>query len=403
MIRFFYFLIGYYRLRFHTVCPEKILEFCLKEEIPVFDIFKEDDGVSFSAGYASFRRLEKRLAEKNGLFTGRETHFSGVAGFLWRARRRPGFLVGGLLFFAALLLSGRLIWNVEFTGNTATSDRELRAILRERGMEAGKFISSIDFKKEALDLAALHPEFTYVNLNMVGTRLRVEVREREAVERPEKNTDGTNLVAARSGRIVRFEVLAGQAAVKREECVEKGKLLISGITENKNGTCSVVHARGRVIAETEREFSVTVPFTETGTVYTGRECERSSYSFLGFCITFPNFEKNPYADAEIFETEENLRLFGWELPILRKKRVYLEKEKTTKPISVDRAVDLAYDKYDTYKREEFENEPEILEETLLISQGEENITLESRLTVRENIAAEQPFSYSPALEFIGGK
>ncbi|MBR2616516.1 MAG: sporulation protein YqfD, partial [Clostridia bacterium] len=163
------------------------------------------------------------------------------------------------------------------------------------------------------------------------------------------------------------------------------------VLERPNGAFTTVRASGRVFAQTERCFEVTVPLEQTATVFTGREREASAYELLGVTLAPPGFEDCGFEDFEEIWSEEPVTLFGRELPILCRTVTRCEREEKKSTITVDRAEDLAYDKYEEYKRDTLLYGYEILEENLQIRVCEEGVTLTAELVLVEDIARSLPF------------
>jgi similar to stage IV sporulation protein len=199
-------------------------------------------------------------------------------------------------------------------------------------------------------------------------------------------------VAACSGEIVRFEVMAGQIRVKRGQKVKEGDLLISGITEGQNGSFSVSEAKGRVFAKTWHRFEVRIPLESEETVFTGREEKGVSYEILGLRVASPHYEESDFERAKCIETEERLTVLGRSLPILLKERVWCEIGEKKERITVDRAKKKAYDKYEEYKRETFAIDTEFLEERAEWICDEESVTLRLEVDAVEDIFSSKPFS-----------
>ena len=161
--------------------------------------------------------------------------------------------------------------------------------------------------------------------------------------------------------------------------------------ENKNGTLSTVRAKGRVFAETERIFEVSVPLAEKGIFYSGREAKERKISILGFSFSLPG-DRCSFDRAECMTVQERLTLFGKELPILYEEKIYLETEEKIRTLTVDRAGVLAYDKYEEYKRDTFAKDAKILQETVQVSSDEKQLTLRIEILAEEDVCQALPFN-----------
>ncbi len=388
----FRFLVGYDRIRFASPHPERLLTFTLKQNIPIWDI----DGTEGEIAFSILRSHRKNLAPFVESLQPEE-HFSrekkGILKLWERFGKRWGFFSGVALFFLFLIGSTFFVWSVEIEGNDEIPTTEICQILGEMGLKTGALKSSVDPALFSLDFQVKDPRFSFASLNFVGTRAIFTVRERESVDKtPPAPVQTANGVAACSGEIVRFEVMAGQIRVKRGQMVKKGDLLISGITEGQNGTFSVVEAKGRVFAKTWHRFETRIPLEAEETVFTGQEEKSVSYEILGLSFSSPHYEKSEFDRAKCIETEERLTFLGRNLPILLKERLWCEIGEKKERITVDRAKKKAYDKYEEYKRETFAIDTEILEERAEWVCDESGVTLRMEVDAVEDIFSSNPFS-----------
>lgn len=391
MIGFFRYFTGFYRISFFSEHPESILNFALKKNLPIWEIQSEKNRVKFCVSsphlfhfapfFSSLKEGESYRKEEGGIL-----HLFHLF------RKRWGLFLGFFLFLLSLFSSTLFIWGVEISGNAAIPTEEIREKLEEAGLSPGRAISSIDPDAFSLLFQIQNPEFSFVNLNFIGTKAVVEIREREEMKKTERYEGTTNLVASVWGKVVRVEVFSGQSEVKKGDVVTEGTLLVSGIRETKTGSFSMVRAEGRVFAETERSFEVFVPFEEKKTVYTGREKVKKSYELLGFRFSFSPLFASPFSEYRTIETVEDETIFDRVLPIRIRERIYLETEEKIERIELDRARKLAYDKYDEFKRETFSSDTEFLEENAVLTEQENGVLLNVEMRLVENICKEIPFT-----------
>jgi similar to stage IV sporulation protein len=306
------------------------------------------------------------------------------------------------IFVFSLLLSVLLVWSVEVDGNVAISEAEICEKMEEIGLKPGVWIRSVNTGDFSLLFQVKNPEFSFASLNVIGTRAVLSVRERtewNEIEESAPDSEGkANLVSSVSGTVLRYEVLAGQVMVKRGEVVPKGALLVSGVVERPNGAYRVVEAKGKVFAQTQRYFQVTVPFSRVKSAYTGNEETKKRYRILDFVFSPLDYEDSPYDRFNVTKSREQVEILGKKLPIVCEIKTYHETEEKNKALTVDSAKNLAYDKYEEYKGENLLPGYKILEESVSLTQNEEGLTLSVELTLEEDIATPLPFSYVESSE-----
>ena len=276
------------KIRFTSPEPQRLLNEILRKNIPVWGMENSDDCVSFHilpSRKKYFKRFIDTLTEEETW----EEIPRGILHLFALFRKRIGFFIGFFFLALSLLLSTRLLWGVEIHGNVNTPSHKIREELAEYGLSEGKLLSKLDAKDISLRFDVGHDEYVYVGINIVGTCAKVEIREQEYTKEPVPSYEGAvNQVARTYGKVIRFEVLSGQISVKKGDLVREGDLLISGIRETKNGSFYPVKAVGRVFAETNRSFSVTVPLEETVRVY-GDEKKEKYLEILGFSLPLTPF------------------------------------------------------------------------------------------------------------------
>ncbi|MBR4287884.1 MAG: sporulation protein YqfD [Clostridia bacterium] len=393
MNRLYRAVLGYEKLIFSSSEPERILNFALQYNIPLWGIEKCGSEISFFVSRPArrhFRAFEEKLWAKESI----RWEKRGSIRFFARFGKRIGFYLGIVLFFAMLSLSTRFVWSVQVKGQEKFTENEIRERLKEIGIAPGVLKKDINTSEAALLFQVDNPEFSFLSVNLIGTVARIEVREREAVDKTKPEDHFSNQVAEIAGKIVRYEVLAGEILVNVGESVPQGTLLISGVRENKSGGFSALDAKGRVFAETERCFKEIIPFSRVETLYTGREKVRDSYEILGFSFGNDSLSDPPFTSFETMEIVEDVSLFGKELPITRKSLVFLETEEKNEVVTVDRAKILAYDKYEEYKRDIFAFDDVILEENVTFSENESAVTITAKILAIEDICQEKPFFYN---------
>ncbi len=382
------------KIRFSSTAPQKVLNEILHKNIPVWGIRQGDGFVSFHilpTRRKFFSTFRSSLSPEEKW----EEIPCGLLYLLALFRKRIGFFVGFFLFSLALFLSTFYLWGMEIHGNATTPDYVIRAQLAEYGLLPGKKLSALEAKEIALRFSIDHDEYTFVGINIVGTCAKVEIREREYVKEEVPSYEGSiNLVARIYGKVTRYEVLSGQIAVKKGDYVREGDLLISGIRETKNGTFYPVRAAGRVYAETVRSFSVTVPFEERIRVYSGEEKCEKIIEILGFSLKIPPFSQRVPEGEGVLEFSEQLTVFGYDLPLVVRERIFPVSKEKKAVIKVDRAEKLAYDKYEQFKRDTFAESDEILSENVILSADDAGVTLTAEICAVENICREAPFRFT---------
>ena len=252
---------GYRKIKF-GVGREDLLSSLLKKEIALDDITRcSDGGIEFIISCGGRKKLLSR--EPEALSEAVEDRLCGLPAVLKRYKKRPGIILGAVIFVLLLKASEMFVWDITVSGNNRIGDAEITAMLEEKGFGIGTFIPGVDLRKLSNSCLIGNDSLSWMAVNLSGTTAQVEVIEKLIPDTSRKNNGAPcNIVASRDGYIVRTEAREGHLEVEPGETVEKGQLLISGIYESGRTEVkeySFVHASGSVFAETFRVFTVEVP------------------------------------------------------------------------------------------------------------------------------------------------
>lgn len=187
-------------------------------------------------------------------------------------KRRKSLVVGGLLFCLGLLSFSQFIWFVEVSCPTPLLEQSAREIMGEYGLTRFSLRSAvdIDFVREQLTIRL--PEAAWIGVELVGSRLTVEVVEKKDQADPELFGDG-DLVAIKAGVIQEILVLQGTSRTQVGENVQEGQILIAGLqySDKTESGWQPIRARGLVRAKVERRIEAECPLQEEVFTDTGNE------------------------------------------------------------------------------------------------------------------------------------
>jgi len=158
---------------------------------------------------------------------------------------------------------------------------------------------------------------------MKGTKAFVQIHKRTAEVKPVDTKKPYNLVADFDGVVVRCEVTAGMTMVKAGDTVVNGQLLVSGIVDSKSLGFKIVHAAGKIFANTQHNYRVEVAFRQTVKKYTGREETKTSFNMLGAEIDLYFSEDTDFELYDAITVYEDVTLFDViSMPFYLKKNIF---------------------------------------------------------------------------------
>lgn len=372
---------------------ERFINQATARGIKMWDIKKVNGAVYAKTYINSYKRL-RYCARDSGMTMNIEKKI-GFPFFAARYHHRIGVVVGVVVFIALTVYFSSIVWVVEVRGNEQISSKKVISVFSALGLRAGALKKNLvpdDLQHEACkELEGI--EWVAVNIN--GAIATIEIREdTDAPEIVERDRP-CNVVAEFDGEIVSISALLGEKCVKVGDGVTKGQLLISGVTQDSNGSVFYRHAMGSVVARTKREFTVEIPLRQEEIVYTGEEKKRYAIDVLGLKI---NLYFNSFDETWIKNNEEKrLTVDGKALPLAfftEYFRPYTIKENVLTPAeAMERAkVEMAM------LLEKMEGELQIEEVTYVMGYDKNVFTYIAKCTCVEEIALQKEIIFQENLQ-----
>lgn len=228
---------------------ERFLNLCKINNVNLWNV--KNDGVKVIAftSRAEFMRITVP-AENSGMSINVLSQ-KGLPFFVRRHKWRCGAVAGVAFIVSSLLFVSSFIWDVELVSTDGVKIDGFTEKLDELGVRVGARKKNVDILAVQEELLDSFSQLSWVSVNIFGTKAQVEYTyAKPQLPMVDKN-DYTNIVAKKDGRIVLVEGYSGTNIVKRGDFVTKGSLLISGVVKNADLSESIVHASGRVFAQTK--------------------------------------------------------------------------------------------------------------------------------------------------------
>ena len=153
-------------------------------------------------------------------------------------------------------------------------------------------------------------ELSYMSINVIGSCAEVVVMEKKESEKIDITGDPSSIVASRSGRITEIEVFSGDALVSVGDTVFEGQTLVSGIYNYRDDRYAIVRSVARIYAETVREFSVRVDFSESEKRLKESKTVEKSIIFFRKEIKILKNSGKSISVCDTIERRERIMLFG---------------------------------------------------------------------------------------------
>ena len=282
MINLLRLLQGYVIFEAEGGFAERFLNLCKFNSIVLWNVKKDGVKVTAFTSESDFKRINIAAA-KSGMEI-KIVKKRGLPNFVTLHKYRLGAFFGFLAVSLVIIYMSTLIWRVEIVSRDGVKINNFTETVEEIGVKIGARKSKIDIVQVQQQLLDAFPELSWVSLNIFGSKAQIEYSyARKALPIVDEKAI-TNVVAAKSGEIVLVDGNRGVNKVKVGENVAEGSLLISGIIVNGDGTESLVHARGKVLARTNNKHIVSSKSAEEKFVL---KDGKVVYEPMFFGISFP--------------------------------------------------------------------------------------------------------------------
>lgn len=309
------YLRGEVEVRCCSAAPERVLNLCSVHDIPFWDVVWED------AAHIRFRTtMQGRRALQQVMDTAavevEDLSTSGMPVMLGRLRRRYVLIAAAVLALVWLWCGANIILSFSISGNERVSDREILRALEHNGVTIGT--RGLDIEQETLRnhvLLELH-ELSWLSVNVRGCTAHVQVVERQRPPRIIDPQEYANVVSTKTGLVTEIVALNGKTCVAEGEMVEKGQLLLSGVSDGRFGGVRFMHAQGEVWGRTWYTLTARVPLAVTEQVGEGQERNHFLLIVGKKRINFFGRGSILTTGCDRIITYHSLRLpFGGELPL----------------------------------------------------------------------------------------
>ena len=282
--------------------PDMFLDQCLKKGVSLKNaVFGENE--LFASVADADQKLVQTIAKRSGM-TYECIRKHGFPATLRRCRYRLGIPVGCLLVFLLFTVLSGFIWSIEIDGVTDPEAGEILSLLDSMDIRKGSFTSSVSCHEIREKIEGMSEQISKVTVDLNGSRLYVFIRKREQPIRIENKHIGTgDVTASKDGEILTVHPLVGTAAVRPGDKVKKGDILISGTKKNKDGSVSLVYAKGSVRAKIKRTISAQCALRLT---VQGEKKSKDSYSVSFFGVCFPPAPEDYSATAYYLKNRQTV-------------------------------------------------------------------------------------------------
>lgn len=279
VLRLLRWLFGYVVFITKGNSPERILNSAARAGVNLWNVKSRNGRLTAHVAKSQYKEM-RPLARKSRLRL-RICERHGLPFIVHKYHKRTGVLVGVIVFAAVLYVLSLYVWEVQISGNVELSTDQVEQVMSEIGISPGTLKKEIHAGLMEQSIMVRLPEVSWVSINMQGSQVKIELRESVVPPKIIPNDEPCNITAAYAGQILRLEVYTGTAMVKNGDAVTPGKLLVSGIVEDKYGNNTLKHASAKAYAATKRHLTVEVPLEQQVIVPTSHYITRKRIWVFG--------------------------------------------------------------------------------------------------------------------------
>lgn len=268
---------SHYIIKIEGRRPNSLLSLLIILKIPFIKKKETKDYLILEIEEEYFQKI-KKLAPTYEITILKRT---GKAYLIHLYKTKKIFLYSTIFAFLVIIL----LTNIIFSVRVVETDKEIKDMiltdLRENGITRFRFKVSYK-RKEAIREKILEKEKDYLEwleIEEIGTMYQVKVIRR--INNPkEEELKPRSIVAKKKGRITRIEADYGEVTTKKNDVVDKGDTLISGLIKNKEEIKTKIAARGKVYAEVWYQVNLNLPTIYQEEIKTGNKKNTLEIIFL---------------------------------------------------------------------------------------------------------------------------
>jgi len=328
---------GYVIILVEGFFPEKFINVCINRGLVLWDINKRGmHKVTLKASIKAFKEM-KPIARK----TRCKLVIKAKKGFPFmfhRYQKRKTFLAGCIIFLGMIYFLSSFIWSIDVSGNKKVKSQDIIDNLKAIGIKAGSWKPFIDEENIANKMLMRMKQIAWINVDIRGTRAKVEVVERVIPKNALDSNVPCNIVAKKNGVIDSIIFKKGTTLVKVGDSVKIGDLLVSGIVVNEyDKSVRYVHASALVSSRTWYEKIQYVPYERVKQKTTGKVSNK--YKLILFDKTIG--VENPKPPFRLYDKNESIKKISlgknYTLPFGMITETYIEKVSYKEKLSVEQA------------------------------------------------------------------
>lgn len=257
---------------------QRFLNLAASQGIRLAHLRWEPDAFSACGLGRDYRRLQELAISGSWKFSVIQRR--GPGRMAERLLRRPGILLGVLLFFVLLRVMSLLVWTIDFDKVPDNAQERIRFLLDECGIREGALLTE-ESLQTAQALALQQSDlFGWISLNFSGGCLFIEctpAEEQSVQDDPEE----IPLYAKIAGEVLAVRSESGFPVVIPGQTVTQGELLVDKKRLDRDGKEVLQGVRGEILARCQTSYTFFQPLESQADVLSGQKDSIEQFCFFG--------------------------------------------------------------------------------------------------------------------------
>lgn len=367
---------SYYRIKIIGKDPKTFLKRIFKLPIYLLNITYLNKDVYIDIDEENFERLKQIKTSYEFQIIRRY----GVRNLLFLLRKYWLFLLTLGMSLLIIFTLSHIIFEVEVISDSEEMRELVYSELKKHKISKYNFVASFAQQEK------IAKEITYTNKDKIewmelkreGTKYVVNVEQRK-IEKQKEKTKNRDIVASKTGILLKIDAKTGEVVKKINDYVKKGDTVISGMIKNKDTVKKLVSADGKIYAEVWYTVNISMPLKYKEEYKTGKEKTILKFSFLNKNIGLFNNYKN-YEDVDQYKIGS--KLLPISISVTKRKEVKVTSHNFTQEEAIEYALKKADEKIEKKLNE---GESIISKKVLKNKQNNSTIDIEVFYKVCEDI------------------
>ncbi len=385
VLNFLNFFKGCVLIKVDGFFTERFINLCINEGILLWDIKRAGEERLYAKispqDYKKIRKAARKTKSRVSI-----VKKSGLPFLIFRYRKRKAAFIGLFIFCLMFLFYNNHIMGISIKGNERLETEKVMVSLKDYGIYRFAPLKDVNNKLVQNKMMTKHSEIAWIGINIKGSRIYIEIKERLDTKMNENEEIPCDIVAGKSGIIDELDIREGQNMVKPKEFVQKGDLLVSGLVDSNVHGVRYVRSYGEVYAFTEEERSKEYKMERIEKTATGKT--KKKFSLMNGEKEIKFYVKNEpgYKNYEKKETKKPL-FFGIDL----KTKLYSEQEVKKVKMSEKETFEFGKSELVEELKKELSESAEIKNISAKYEKKDnETLKVYVKFELRENIAEERP-------------